>query len=396
VSTLFSVPKLFRCLAPAIAAVAIVSLHTPPATQAQTSTQVPPKFTALDLNKDGFVTSDELDRPKVFSRVDTNGDGKISPAEAATFAAQRPSRKAEGQASTAPSAPAQSSSDVVPIQQAGNSSGPRAITVAYDSAWGTNANLLSLDIYGASQGAAPRPVLVMVHGGGWQTGDKANTAVGPQKAAFFVPRGFVYVSINYRLSPGVRHPVHAQDVARAVAWVMKNIGKYGGNPDQITLMGHSAGAQLAALVATDPTYLAKFRQSPGRLRGVIALDTAGYNIPKNISMSAEGATSRSIYEAAFGTNAGTWKSASPITHVKRGAAIPPFLVVYTQRDSSSAISREFVAALRAAGVPAAAVLANGRTHKTLQQDIGKPSDGTTDLILRFLKGANPNSFPSAV
>lgn len=120
-------------------------------------------------------------------------------------------------------------------------------------------NLQSLDIHTTNpaedgKSAKLTPVLIMIHGGGWRRGDKAGVGVTRHKAPHFVASGYVYVSINYRPSAtpdGPKHPAHVQDCAKAIAWVHDNIAKYGGAPNRVFVMGHSAGAHLAALVSTD-------------------------------------------------------------------------------------------------------------------------------------------------
>ena len=89
--------------------------------------------------------------------------------------------------------------------------------------------------------------MVYVHGGGWKRGDKSRVG---EKVEFFTGRGWVFVSVNYRLLPEGAHPANVNDVARALAWVHDHATDYGGDPDRLFLMGHSAGAHLAALVAT--------------------------------------------------------------------------------------------------------------------------------------------------
>jgi hypothetical protein len=82
--------------------------------------------------------------------------------------------------------------------------------------------------------------------------------------------------------------------------------------------------------------------------------------------------------------------------VKRGKILPPFLVFHTGRESSEAISKEFVEALQEAKTPAAAVLAKGKTHRTLNRDIGQPKDGPSGLILEFLHGKDLKAFPPSI
>lgn len=267
--------------------------------------------------------------------------------------------------------------------------------VPYAAIAGVDPNLLSLDIYRPDVPSAKSlPVVVMVHGGGWALGDKGNLSVGIDKARFFNANGFVYVSVNYRLSPAVQHPAHAEDVAAAVAWVFNHIAEYGGDPGRVTLMGHSAGAHLAALVATDARYLAAHGKSAATLIGVVLLDTAGLDIPRNLEEFSEAGAARVLYETAFGKDRETWIEASPMTYVKAGKKLPRFLVFYTNRKSASVLSRAFAQAVRAAGGSASAVLATGKTHKTMNSDIGGVEDGPSRLILDFITGEN--AFPESI
>ena len=109
-----------------------------------------------------------------------------------------------------------------------------------------------LDVYAPATGNN-HPIVLYVHGGGWLGGTKAQLESKPD---FFVGNDYVLVSINYRLSPEFKHPAHVQDVASAIAWVYNNAAQFGGDPERIAISGHSAGAHLAALAATDPRYLA--------------------------------------------------------------------------------------------------------------------------------------------
>ena len=206
----------------------------------------------------------------------------------------------------------------------------------------------------------------------------------------------MYVSVNYRLSPAVQHPAHVEDVAKALAWIFDHIASYGGDPKRIFLMGHSAGAHLAALVTADEAYLNKLGKSPAMLSGVILLDSAGYDIPRKLDDFSDGPLTRPLYEGAFGKDRQTWIQASPVQYVKRGKILPPFLVFYTDRKSAEAISKEFVEALQKAKTPAAAVLAKGKTHRTLNRDIGQPEDGPSGLILDFLNGKDLRAFPPSI
>lgn len=130
-----------------------------------------------------------------------------------------------------------------------------------------------MDVYRAldSAGApllAPAPVVIFVHGGSWQSGSKDDYAwVGKALAQM----GFVAVLPNYGLMPDTRFPAFVDDVARAAAQVKARAAEWGGDTARVVLMGHSAGAQLAALVAYDPRYLAKQGTTPDILGGFVGL-----------------------------------------------------------------------------------------------------------------------------
>ena len=112
----------------------------------------------------------------------------------------------------------------------------------------------ALDVF-APKGAVNRPVVLFVHGGAWVFGDKNFFGLYRSVGRFFARHGAVAVCVNYRLSPGVRHPEHVKDVARAFAWVRAHAKDYGGDPDCILLCGHSAGGHIVSLLATDESYL---------------------------------------------------------------------------------------------------------------------------------------------
>jgi acetyl esterase/lipase len=134
-----------------------------------------------------------------------------------------------------------------------------------------------------------KPVMIWVHGGGWRSGDKTNQM--DYKIPYFINENWIFVSVNYRLSPydipdlpedlnpnRIKYPVHSQDVAAAVAWVHNNIEKYGGNPNQISLMGHSAGANIVSTIGTNETFLKEHGLNLSVLQHIISLDTAAYDI----------------------------------------------------------------------------------------------------------------------
>ena len=125
-----------------------------------------------------------------------------------------------------------------------------------------------LDVYVPHDLAGPAPVVVFLYGGSWKRGERRNYRF---VAETLTGRGAVVVIPDYRLYPEARFPGFVEDAAAAVRWVHDNIERYGGDRDRLFLMGHSAGAHIAALVALDDRYLAAVGLSPGVVRGLIGL-----------------------------------------------------------------------------------------------------------------------------
>ena len=144
----------------------------------------------------------------------------------------------------------------------------------------TPAKLNQLDLYQPADvtAGAARPVVVYVHGGGWSSGDKDNKI--SRKVNLFTGAGYVFASVNYRLSPDpidlsypasrVRFPTHPGDVGEAIAWLDRNVASYGGDPRRILLIGHSAGAHIVSLISTDPSYVARWGVDPSPLPGTVS------------------------------------------------------------------------------------------------------------------------------
>lgn len=250
-----------------------------------------------------------------------------------------------------------------------------------DVAYVDNAHRLqNLDVYSTLEGEG-RPVVVYVHGGGWRFGDKK--AVGQKVDALVRDRGYVFVSVNYRFHPEVSFREQAADVASAISWVRKHAADYGGAGDRIVLMGHSAGAHLAALTACDPQYLKAVDTQPAFLRGVILLDGAGYNIVEHLKSA--GAVARNLYTTVFGSDPAVQREASPLHHVGE-SAVPPFLVTHVaSRPDSTAQSTRLVEAIVAAGGKAERITAEGKSHATINRDVGDPEDEFSKRVMAFIE-----------
>lgn len=242
-----------------------------------------------------------------------------------------------------------------------------------------------LDIYSPLKGKL-HPVVVFVHGGSYLSGDKLSSVF--HKASWFTSHDLVFVSIDYRLSPRVKYPSHAEDVVDAIGWVYKNIGRFGGDPTKMFLMGHSAGAQLVALVSTDQKLLERVDLSLSNLSGAILLDGGTYNLP----VSARSAHDDRMLRSVFGTNPENWWQASAIAHVSARKSIPPFLLFgISQTTSGWTQAQALNTALQRAQVKSTLVLAKGKTHATLNEDIGLVNDQPTKQIYSFIKLISQNS-----
>lgn len=247
-----------------------------------------------------------------------------------------------------------------------------------------------LDVY-APPGAKGLPVVFWIHGGGWQTGDKSSVQLKPRA---FVDRGFVFVATNYRLLPGVDMETIVRDVARSIRWVHGHIAEYGGDPGRLLVMGHSAGAQLAALICTDDRYLRAEGLSLAIIKGCIPVDGDTYDVPAIIE-TAE--TRRRVHgqpqakfghREKFGNDPAKHRDLSAVTHVARGKGIPPFLILHVaDHPDTSAQAQRLADALKAAGVRATVFGARETTHNKINADLGMADDPATKALFQFVGDA---------
>ncbi|MGE0609236.1 MAG: alpha/beta hydrolase [Pirellulales bacterium] len=246
-----------------------------------------------------------------------------------------------------------------------------------------------LDIYSPEKGTGEkRPVMFWIHGGGWQAGDKSDVGLKPK---VLVDRGFVFVSTNYRLLPSVEMDVLTRDVAAALGWVHKNIAKHGGDPTRIFVGGHSAGAQLAALLCTDGRYLKEQGVPMDVLKGCVPVDGDTYDIPK-IIMTAEhrqtlygGKMFTFGHRQKFGNDPEKHVDFSAVTHVAPGKSIPPFLLLYFPGNPDTAAqARRLETVLKEANIPATSYGKQDSNHGRLNDDLGQPDDPATQEFFKFL------------
>lgn len=244
-----------------------------------------------------------------------------------------------------------------------------------------------LDVY-APKAAKNLPVVFWIHGGGWQTGDKTSVQLKPK---VFVEKGFVFVSTNYRLLPHVDMDVLIRDVAKSLGWVHKNIAKHGGDPKRIFVMGHSAGAQLAALLCIDDRYLKAEAVPFASLKGCVPVDGDTYDIPAMIVTAeirclAHGQPLPKFgHRVKFGNDPKKHIDFSAVTHVARNKGIPPFLILHVSgHPNTTAQARRLGTVLKASDIPVRVFGKRETTHNKLNNDLGLPEDSATKALFSFL------------
>jgi acetyl esterase/lipase len=267
-----------------------------------------------------------------------------------------------------------------------------AHTYVYAQHPGVAAGLNSLDVHippAGADGCRDRPVVVWVHGGGWTAGDKADDVA--DKVQLFNGAGYVFVSVNYRLTdrsrqpPSPQYPVHDQDVADAVAWIVNHATEIGGARDELALVGHSAGGGIVAAVATDARYLGEHGLGLRAVRCAAGLDGEGYDVTTGATASPPEV--QAGYRAVFGDDPATWRTASPVEHVEPRAGIPPFFIAARGEDWRHAPQLAFVEALERAHVPTTVLDATALEHEDLSTELGAPGDNLlTPALMDFLRG----------
>ncbi|MBM4072656.1 MAG: alpha/beta hydrolase [Planctomycetes bacterium] len=221
-----------------------------------------------------------------------------------------------------------------------------------------------LDVYSPT-GSKGLPVVVWIHGGGWRRGDKGEVHNKPKA---FLEKGFVLVSIHYRFVPNVKVDQIAGDVAKAIRWTHDHAKSYGGDPKRIIVMGHSAGAQLAALGCTDDRYLRAEKLPLSIIKACVPVDGDTYDVPMQIK-TVEDKRAKS-YRMTFGDEE-SQKNLSAVTHVAKGKNIPPFLILHVaDHPETKAQSQRLVKVLQGAGIMAKAYPAEGKDHITINRDLG--------------------------
>src|SRR5262245_1271912 len=244
-----------------------------------------------------------------------------------------------------------------------------------------------LDIY-SPKDAKNLPVVFWIHGGGWQTGDKSSVQLKPQA---FMDKGFVFVSTNYRLLPEVEMGTIIRDIAKSIHWVHDHIAEHGGDPKRLLVMGHSAGAQLAALVSIDDRYLKAEGLSLSIIKGCVPVDGDTFDVPAIIE-TAE--TRRRVHgqpmpkyghREKFGNDPAKHRDFSAVTHVASGKSIPPFLIMHVaDHPDNTAQAQRLASVLKEAGIPATVFGAKETNHTRINAELGLADDPSTKAMFDFV------------
>lgn len=261
--------------------------------------------------------------------------------------------------------------------------GQRAFGVKADKsdiAYGKHArNRLDIFMPKTRIGKEPAPIILMVHGGGWCVGDKALKSTTANKADRWTPMGFMFISVNYPMvANGFDAYAQGEEIARAIAFVQANARDWGGDPDRIITMGHSAGAHLVSLVNAD----AEIREKMGmkQILGTISIDAGAIDVPVQMPKTVSALKIR--YAEAFGKNPAGWEKASPY-HLLDQTAAPWLGICSTTRpDNICSQTQSYVDKSRRTGVMAD-ILPLAKGHQALNKELGEKG-AYTDSVEKFM------------
>tara|TARA_Y100000782_G_scaffold25649_1_gene28291 strand:+ start:5599 stop:6552 length:954 start_codon:yes stop_codon:yes gene_type:complete len=237
------------------------------------------------------------------------------------------------------------------------------------------------DVY-TRDGLSNAPVIFMVHGGAWKTGNKGSKSVIKNKIERWLPAGFVFISINYRLIPKVSSPIaQAEDVRNALIAAQKQAVAWGGDPEKFILMGHSAGAHLVGLVSASANK--HMKKGGKRWLGTVLLDSAALDVPAIMKKKHY-----SFYDKAFGKNKRFWAKASPRHQLMSG--VPPILITCASgRKGACQQANSYASKANSLGIDVY-VVSKDLSHKKMNEDLGA-SNGYTADVESFLSGLDLNA-----
>lgn len=236
-----------------------------------------------------------------------------------------------------------------------------------------------LNIYYPEDTLAKKGVLIFIHGGSWSSGKKETYWwLGRNLAR----KGLVAVIINYGLAPDQQYAKMAADCAAAVNWVAQHIDSYGGNPERIFLMGHSAGGHLAELINADPQYL-EATGFKGKIKGVVLNDAFGLDMNEYLS-KAEQDDNYHNFLRTFTTDPQVWTIGSPLNYVQQ--VKNPHLIFYGEKTypAIQLQSERIQKQLEAQQVPSTLTVIKGKKHVGMISQMVFGSNELYQKILDFV------------
>jgi acetyl esterase/lipase len=290
---------------------------------------------------------------------------------------------------------------------------------------------LCADVYHGSD--QQRPVVIVVHGGIWLMGSKQN--VRNMCLELYQKTNYICVAPNYSLStimdlflvralcielttlalilliikdrPLVsvltiilvfailfclvkliyvdnknQHPQHVLDIAECVRWTYENISKYGGDPNQIILLGHSAGAHLVSLLAINEKYIASVALDRSVIKGVISI-SGPYSHSRILTNPF---IVQIIQHIGFKSRQNELFDAWPLTSIDPRVSNPPFLLVVAEFDHTIELhTLDFYHALRDAGTYVRVKKADNATHFTVKEYWNSKNKGVLQSIVNFME-----------
>lgn len=214
---------------------------------------------------------------------------------------------------------------------------------------------LHLDVFHpAQQGEERHPAVLLVHGGGWRSG---NRTLQEPMAIYLANRGFVTATVEYRLSLEARYPAGVQDVKVALAWLREHAQEYGIDPERIAILGASAGAQLATLVGVTPgieVYETATSAGKDSIQAIVNLDgVVSFTTPMALKHENAPHKNPSAAGAWFGGRfeevPALWREASPLEYA--GAGSPPTLFINSSHPRFHAGRDQYIERLAAHDIP---------------------------------------------
>lgn len=271
----------------------------------------------------------------------------------------------------------------------------------YDLPTDIDASMATLDVHRIDDGQT-HPVALLVHGGSWVGGDKANfESSAPSFIPWWLDRGYTVVAVNFRLATPLGQPRtvgpqdQVQDIAHALAWLYAQGAALGLHGGETVAVGYSSGAHLVALLGADAGYLESVGLSRDDLAATISLDVHAYDVPFALELMVGSTVEENIplIEHLFGDTEEEQLMGSPISHVDEDVA--PALIVSVEPDPNTpgthgyitaVTAQRYVEVLQNSGVTSDSFHDETESHASLAMGFGSSTDAVTNTVGLFIDG----------